>query len=523
MPFCFIKVKFVGSFSNIDNVRAEPKPWFAARVKDGCVEVEGDLSRSLGRRIAVAGRKEDEGVYLDWAWDGQKLVIENDRFGLYPLFYCVNKEGVSISPSLARVVRANSEKKLDYSALGVFFRMGHFIGGDTPFADVRFMPPNSVLTWEAGRLEIIPKGPTMASASNQGLSFDEAVDQYRELFGRSISRRLPEDERFTVPVSGGRDSRHILLELARQGVRPRTCATVKYRPPATNEDTRIARLLAGRLEIEHVELEKPYSFFKAELYDVKLTNYCGGGHGWVQPVASNFAGKFRTIYDGLAGSVLSGGFMLAEQKVILFRDGGLKELARIVLGENKGEEALSKIFSGEFYKKIPLEAAVERLAVELEKHRDQPNPVLSFVFWNRTRRCVASIPFAIFHEVPVVHVPYLDHDLFDFLFSLDVSVVEQNRLHDEVIRRSYPEFADVPYENKKAKAVFSKQDCSYYRNARVEFFSYLRGCTRSDCSKINRGYLFAKLVADFVARKVDAPWYMRPALQLIEVDRLCAL
>ena len=33
-------------------------------------------------------------------------------------------------------------------------------------------------------------------------------------------------------------------------------------------------------------------------------------------------------------------------------------------------------------------------------------------------------------------------------------MVEDNRLHDETIRRSYPEFADIPYENKKARAVF---------------------------------------------------------------------
>lgn len=505
---------------HIDNVGAEPKPWFIARVRGGSVEIEGEPRCALGRRIKLSGRSHDEGVYLDWAWDGRKLVIENDRFGLYPLFYCAHDGLICISPSLEKVVKRSSERQLDYSALSVFFRMGHFIGEDTPFADVRFMPPNSVLTWAGGRLEIASKGDHLVSGSVSSLDFDETVDRYRELFSRSISRRLPEDSRFTVPVSGGRDSRHILLELARQGVRPRSCATVKYRPPATNEDVRIARLLADRLDIEHVELEKPRSFFRAELNDVALTNYCGGGHGWVQPVASNFAGHYTTIYDGLAGSVLSGGFMLAEDKVKLFRQGSFNELALTLVGENKNEGALRNIFSRDFYRRISLEKTVERLACELRTHAEAPNPVLSFVFWNRTRRCVASIPFAIFHEVPVVHVPYLDHDLFDLLFSLDASVVEHNRLHDEAIRRSYPEFSDIPYEDKKAKAVFSKMDCSYYRAARAEFFSYLWGCSKRDIVKVSRQYLFMKLGADLIARKVDAPWYIRPALQAIEIERL---
>lgn len=510
----------VATSSNIDNVNAEPKPWFFARVNDGSIQVDGNSSCSLGRRIVVPGKDDDEGVYLEWVWDGKKLVLENDRFGLYPLFYCANEGSICVSPSLARVVRTNSERNLDYAALGIFFRMGHFIGEDTPFVDVRFMPPNSVLTWELGRVDIISKGPTMVPISKPVLGFDEAVDHYRDLFSRSIARRLPDDANFTVPVSGGRDSRHILLELAKQGVRPRSCATVKYRPPATNEDIRIAKLLADRLDIEHVALEKPSSFFQAELNDVKLTNYCGGGHGWVQPVASNFSGNFNTIYDGLAGSVLSGGFMLAEKKVTLFRQREFSALARIVLEENKSEELIKKSFSEEFYRDIPIECAVERLATELKRHGELPNPVLSFVFWNRTRRCVASIPFAILHEVPVVHVPYLDHELFDFLFSLDVSVVENNRLHDEAIRRSYPAFADVPYENKKAKAVFADVDRGYYRKARMEFLSYLRSVMKSESLWINRGYLYSKLIADLFLRKFDAPWYMRPAVQLVELRRL---
>lgn len=505
---------------NVDNVRAEPKPWFLARVKGESVEIEGDPRCGLGRRIKVPGRDLDEGVYLDWVWDGRKLIIENDRFGLYPLFYCVRGGLICISSSLEQVVKRSSERKLDFPALSVFFRLGHFVGEDTPFADVRFMPPNSVLTWAGGRLEIASKGDHLASGAVSGLDFDDTVDRYRELFSRAISRRLPEDSLFTVPVSGGRDSRHILLELARQGVRPRSCATVKYRPPATNEDVRIARLLADRLDIEHVELERPKSFFRAELNDVALTNYCGGGHGWVQPVASNFAGRYTTIYDGLAGSVLSGGFMLAEDKAKLFRQGGFNELALTLVGENRNEGALRNIFSRDFYRKISLEKTVDRLARELRAHAEAPNPVLSFVFWNRTRRCVASIPFAIFHGVPVVHVPYLDHELFDLLFSLDASVVEHNRLHDEAIRRAYPDFADIPYENKKAKARFSKMDHSYYRAARAEFFSYLRACSKHDCVNVNRPYLFMKLGADVIARKIDAPWYIRPALQAIEIERL---
>lgn len=496
------------------------KPFFSVRLSDGQPRTDGVAHCRLGRRIPVEGQELDEGVFVEWSWDGRRLTIENDRYGQYPLFYCAQPDSICISPALARVVRENSQRRFDKAALGVFFRMGHFVGEDTPFEDVRFLPPNSVLTWENGRLDIQVRPFRSTPPASAGGSFDDAVEAYETLFARAIARRLPDHPDFVVPISGGRDSRHILLELARQGAIPKQCVTVKYRPPATNEDTRIARLMAERLGIEHIEIDKPASFFHAELNDVRLTNYCGGGHGWAQPVAAALNGRYRIAYDGLAGSVLSGGFMLAARKMELFRDGRFDELARLILQENHNEGTLRHVFSEDFYRTLALDAAVERLVPELRRHADTPNPVLSFVFWNRTRRCVASIPFAVMHGVPVVHVPYLDHELFDFLFALDASMVENNRLHDATIRRAYPEFADVPYEDKKARAVFRPDEHHYYRDARKDLFAYLRTVPREARAQVRASYVYAKIGFDLVGGKKESPWYMRPALQRIELEKL---
>jgi hypothetical protein len=473
----------------------------------------------MGLRVPVSGQP-DDGVYLQWEWDGLRLSVQNDRYGLYPLFYCARGDFIFVSPSLERVVRGNSQRVLNWNALAVFHRLGHFVGEDTPFEDVHFMPPNSTLTWEGGRLELRSGATHLGKPVDTGASFDEIVDRYVALFAQAVARRPPGSDTFTVPISGGRDSRHILLELAKQGHVPKFCPTVKYRPPATNEDTRIARLLAQRLGISHVEVDKPDSFFMAALKDVHLTNHCGGGHGWVLPVASALAGQVDALYDGLAGSVLSGGFMLAPEKINLFRERKFDVLARLLLGEGRNEDSLRQVLSADIYRRIPLGFAVQRMAAELERHADQPNPVLSFVFWNRTRRCVASIPFAIMHQVPHVHVPYLDHELFDFLFALDASVVDGNRLHDETIRRAYPAFADIPYEDKRARAAFRPGERDYYRQARRELFTYLRSTPAELRRVVQPRYLYGKIGADLLMRKVDPPWYMRSALQAIELERL---
>lgn len=506
--------------SNIANVSHAPKPFFRATLKSGFAHSEGTPSCLLGRRVPLGAGLNDDGVFLEWVWDGQRLIVKNDRYGLYPLFYCAKADSISISPALENVVRSNSSRQLDFPALAIFFRMGHFTGSDTPFEDVRFMPPNSTLTWENGRLDIQQHREGAFPSTTLSPTFDDAVEVYGELFSLAISRRLPDDEHFMVPLSGGRDSRHILLELAKQGARPAACATLRFRPPSTDEDMRVARLLAERLQIPHIEIDKPASFFDAELKEIHMTNYCGGGHGWILPLASRLVGEFSTVYDGLAGEVLSAGFMLDSRKTELFRQEAWPELARLILGESAVEPVLRSVFTDDFCSRIHFNDAVGRLVPELRRHAGLPNPLLSFIFANRTRRCVASIPFAILHQIPVVHVPYLDHAIFDFLSALDPSMMEGGRLHDETIRRAYPEHADIPYEDKSVKATMSAKDRDYYRAARRAFFFYLHQAPASSTILVRKKHLYARLGTDLMIGKGGAPWYMRPALQSIELERL---
>jgi hypothetical protein len=509
----------MSSQSNMDRVDPGGKPVLGIRWDGKQHHAQGPTAWLGGARFSAARPGTDDGVFVQWRWDGDTLTVDNDRYGIYPLFYCARPGSIWISPSFEEVVRGNSARELDDSALAVFHRMGHFVGDDTAFRDVKFLPPDSVLTWRRGELAIRSR-PFQLEAAGRGLSFEDTVEAYRERFAQAITRRLPKLPRFTVPISGGRDSRHILLELARQGAVPPSCATVRYRPPATNQDIEVASVLTQRLGIRHDELSRPSSYFEASLKDVRLTNHCGGGHGWVMPLASHVAGRFDELYDGLAGSVLSGGFMLAEDKLQLFRGGRFEALARRILGEAQNEQALQRILSPAAYAAWSLEAAVARLVPELQRHADRSNPVLSFVFWNRTRRCVGSIPYAILHQVPVVHTPYLDHEVFDLLYDLDPSFVEDNRLHDVVIRRAYPSFADVPYEDKKARATMQPADRSYYRETRADFGRHFRALDPALRQPLNSVYLNRKLLVDALLRNSESPWYMRTPLQVSELERL---
>ena len=54
-----------------------------------------------------------------------------------------------------------------------------------------------------------------------------------------------------------------------------------------------------------------------------------------------------------------------------------------------------------------------------------------------------------------VLAPYLDHDLFDFLASLPAAMLLDREFHSDAIRRGYPEYEDVRYEDRSVRSFWS--------------------------------------------------------------------
>lgn len=290
--------------------RQEGIEFFHARIARDRVETDGEPNCTCGWPLSRHGNEGEEGVFASWRWDGKRLTVRNDRYGFYPLYYFVRDGEIALSPSIPRLLDAGAPAELDYRALSVFLRFGSFIREDTPFTYIRALPPGCRLAWSRDSFTV---SGGRVRTQKRTIPLDDAITVYRDLFRDAIRRRLPPSYKFVVPLSGGMDSRHILLELCQQGYKPCFCLTSQYFAPFVSSDVEIASAVAEAAGVRHLVIDPGISEFKGELWKHSISSLGSLDSGWMYAMAEVLGERADTIYDGIGGDILSSDGMMTQE------------------------------------------------------------------------------------------------------------------------------------------------------------------------------------------------------------------
>lgn len=492
--------------------------YFVVQQAKGLTETKGQPTATFGHQLPHVSGSTSDGIFASWCWDGTRLVVTNDRYGLYPLFwYRTPCGGVGISNSLLQLVKLGASTDLDFEALAVFLRLGTFVGNDTPFNAIQAMPPNVIFKWENGEVECHSRKPKTPRAVI--LSRNDAIDQYLALFANAMAKRRPPSGQTAVPISGGRDSRHILLELHRTGREPDVCVSALDNPPDPNQDPEIGALLCRELGFRHVTVGQKLSLLKAEQRKNRETHFCAPAHGWYLALADFLNEGFSHVHDGLGGDVLSQSSFLTPELNTVFRSGDTQAIVdRLLFGDTAELSVLEGLLDHKLQKQINPQVARKRLTKEVERHLGAPNPVASFFFWNRTRRMTALAPYSLLATNLHAYTPFLDHDLFDFTSALPSEMLLDRTFHDDAIARAYPTFSHIPYANHKAAkpADDSRIKARFYNEAARQFMM------RKPWALMNNMVPRAKLLVGTLSQGRIRPWIPLWFIYLDQIESLVA-
>ena len=431
----------------------------------GAPQVTGQASAFVGHRMAVPGDPRPRGLWGEWTWDGQTLTAQVEPLGYFSLYVYTKGSQVAVSPSILQLLAHGADATVDEVALAVFHRVGFFVADDTPFKHIKVLPPNGRLTWRDGQSRIEGGEPV---PQVQQISRENAVEAFIEVPRAAIRRFLQTwDGPIALPLSGGRDSRHILMEMAHQGRKPDTCMTFHHGGSALNNEVLAARAVAERVGVQHKLLGRPRKRLRDSVRGLLMTQLCADEHAQMMPMHDFLSGSPAASIDGIGGDILTNPDDWAAGFMERARRGDYEGIARGmadghggVISRDGHHGGAGAVFSPDLEA-----AAIDRIANAVRAYDAAPDPYQAFWFYHRTRREISFVSTAVMGGAAMVFCPYLDPDFVDLGLSLPWSVTCDQKLHDDAIFRAYPEIADIPFASGFVSQPLKRLRASRFSNA----------------------------------------------------------
>jgi asparagine synthase (glutamine-hydrolysing) len=416
------------------------------RFADGRSTLSGTASARMGHRPGTPDAS--LGLYAAWTWDGATLTAEVDTLGYFSLFVYQRDSDIALSPSILQLLALGADPEPDPVALAVFHRIGHFLGEDTPFRHIKVLPPGGRLVWQNGAAKITG---TVPIPREQALTRAQAVEAFIELPRSALRRFLADwDGPMILPLSGGRDSRHILLELAHQGRKPDMTVTFHQGGRHLDREGQAARALSERAGVRHTILGHARRRLRDAVRAVLLTQLCADEHAQMMPMHDFLHGHpGAAALDGIGGDILTNPDDSAADFFGRARQGDYDGIARrLTAGHGSVISRHGNAGgAGAIYSRDLEEAAIARIAAAIRAFDGAPDPYQAYWFWNRTRREIAFVSTGILGPAARVACPFLSPEFVELGLSLPFAVTRDQKLHDDAIAKAYPDFADIPYQS----------------------------------------------------------------------------
>lgn len=200
-----------------------------------------------------------DGMFAFAVWDRTRLTLfaARDRLGVKPFFYSA-ASGFTFALTLAPFFRLPGfPRQLDYEALRDYLAFQTCLAPHTFLADVRQLPPASLLTYEAdsGRLacerwwQIPPPEAGCPTPAELAERVDAALRE-------SVRRQLVADVPLGAFLSGGIDSSLAVRYMAEAGALPLKTFSMRFAEEAYDE-TDAAVAVARAFGAEHTILDAP--------------------------------------------------------------------------------------------------------------------------------------------------------------------------------------------------------------------------------------------------------------------------
>lgn len=380
------------------------------------------------------------GCYAFALWESRlrTLILGTDRYGMMPLYYQQRNGQLAFASEIKSLLNLEPDEDCNPAAFSELLSLGAPLGDHTLYPSVMRLPAATVMSFHEANAHAEQYWSRSTIQPDPKLSLPLFVEEAHRLLGRSIARLEKQIAHPMCFLSGGYDSRRVLLELVRNGKPVTACTspTVRIDNPWTC-DVPIARALCAELGVSHVTADLPPAASYGDLVRHSYTqlDFETDSHPWILPLLAKIRVGEGVNFDGLGGDVLfEYNFTYAEEAA---RMDDPAYLTQRVL------RRFPDIWNLLFRLKPPLPSLADRIESALRNLPNDEDRLGLFYFGNWTRRKASLFAHGLLSlKVDSVY-PYLDYDLVDHVLRLpplvrraaEVSKAMLNLANADLIRR----------------------------------------------------------------------------------------
>lgn len=381
-------------------------------------------------------------VILIYDLRSKKVIVANDRFGFRGHYYCLHNDGLILAPEIKAILQAdNFNKELDKIGVSQYFAFGEFWDKTTFFKNINLLPPATILTYDGINITL-EKYWELQYIADYSKTEKEYSEELVHALKVSIERRMKEELKYGITLSGGLDSRSVLLSVPSEKMKDILACSFGLEDC---DEVKIAKEVVKKLGIiNHIFLEiRPSTILDyAEEFIWLNDGRSYVGVAFQYPTAKILRDRVDLVFDGFAMDLTLGGSYLTKERIRCENEQALIDsLSRRRIFN---DDELKNLFLPDYYEKVK-DIPKKSIREEFGKLKSSLPGNKSDEFFMNTHVAWITIGSLLYRNFLEISHPTLDNDFFDIIVKIPPEWRLNYHIYKKFLKKLSPEISKIPY------------------------------------------------------------------------------
>jgi asparagine synthase (glutamine-hydrolysing) len=202
----------------------------------------------------------------------EHLFLARDRFGIKPLYYYLDKERFVFASEMKALMAFDIPKKIDTASLQTYFHLNYIPSPYSIFERVRKLSAGHFLTIDKGSESTLHNYYSISNSydATHLLNYEESKQELKKLLEYAVQQRMIADVPLGSFLSGGVDS-SIITAIAAQHTKQLNTFSIGYKDEPLFDETKYAKLLSKKYHTHHTVFQLSNDDLYADLH--KMLDY----------------------------------------------------------------------------------------------------------------------------------------------------------------------------------------------------------------------------------------------------------